>query len=297
MSVQNFSVVVEKLKNDLVLRDVPVKENLDAIEGDKNSGLEHDLEQVKIDDKYKLNFEGNLLSESVNNEFDYGIFKEIGLIKIDNNNILLNSNINVNNHLLYRLNNENKVKLIETYFQIETLRYCNQKVHSYLYTKKKLYNILHYLSIAITVVLSLITYAIDNLKLVDNANIALGIIIPALVFINYVLHRILVLTNVNGNYFINLQKQLTKMRLMIETIIIGTHPKNSDNDITDILNKVQIDIKELNNVDEIINNKVINELITKSSESINLVNNKIINQLTNKIKIIESLNEIKNEIV
>lgn len=297
MNTQNFAVVVEKLKNDLATRDLPIKEDLDAIEGDKNSGLEHDLEQVKIDDKYKLNFEGNILLESVNKDFDYGIFKEIGLIKIDNNNILLNSNIDINNHLLYKLNNENKVKLIETYFQIETLRFCNQKVHNYLYTKKKLYNILHYLSIAITVVLSLITYAIDNLKLVDNANIALGIIIPALVFINYVLHRILVLANVNGNYFTNLQKQLTKMRLMIETIIIGTHPKKSDNDITDILNKVQIDIKELNNVDEIINNKVINELITKSSETINLVNNKIINELTDKIKIIESLNEIKNEIV
>ena len=79
---------------------------------------------------------------------------------------------------------------------------------------------------------------------------------------------------------------------MIETIILGTHPKKLDSDITDILNKIQVDIKELNNVDEIINNKVINELFTKSSDAINLVNNQIIKELTDKIKLIELLNEI-----
>lgn len=292
MSIKNFTEVVEKLKNDLEIKDIPVKENLDSIEGDKNIGLEHDLEQVKIDDKYKLNFEGNVLSESMNKDFDYCVFKEIGLIKVENNKIVLNNNINTDNYLLYRLTSENRVKLIETYFQVETLRYCNQKINSYFFSKKKLYNILNYLSIAITVILSLITYAIDNLKLIENANIALGIIIPVLVFINYVIHRILILANVNGNYFINLQKQLTKIRFMIETIILGTHPKKLDSDITDILNKIQVDIKELNNVDEIINNKVINELFTKSSDAINLVNNQIIKELTDKIKLIELLNEI-----
>ena len=138
MSIKNFTEVVEKLKNDLEIKDIPVKENLDSIEGDKNIGLEHDLEQVKIDDKYKLNFEGNVLSESMNKDFDYCVFKEIGLIKVENNKIVLNNNINTDNYLLYRLTSENRVKLIETYFQVETLRYCNQKINSYFFSKKKI---------------------------------------------------------------------------------------------------------------------------------------------------------------
>ena len=299
MNTQNFYIIVDKTKKDVAnLKDKKLKDDLEAISGNVTAGLERDLEEVKIDNKYKLDFEGNVLSESINENFDYDIFKKIGLITIDDGKLKLGEKIDTDEYLLYKLNDDNKVKLIESYFQVETLRYCNQKIHSYLFRKKRIYNVLHYLSNFITIALSLITYANNNLKIIDTyANTISGIVVPALIFINFGIHHALVLANVNNSSYTNLQKQITKIRFMLETIMLGTHPNNTDEDVSDILSKVQTDIKDLNYTHEISNNKVINDLFSKSLNTIKSVNDNILKELSDKILLVKSLNELKNMVV
>ena len=225
-----------------------IKTDLKAIQGEGSSidsdgkviagtGMEYDLEAPKINSDYELDFEGKTESEGANlqklsiaTDFDLAIFKHIGF-DFDLSTYKLNFNFdkysntgNISGNYLQNFNLNDQMKIIESYFKIETLRYTNQQI----YEKTKNYQkILHYLYI-VAMVLNIIVPYLSNLVGYANSHFHEYSVYFAgasaiITFISYFFTRTIMSTVANKTNFEQMQQALTKLRFIVETVIMGSY--------------------------------------------------------------------------
>ena len=230
-----------------------VKSNLDAI----NNNMEKDLEEGNYAN-YELK-EGSIKEEALCADFNIDFFEQIGLkIDMTNNKVTidtykyLNTDESSGNYLqMFTL--PNQIKIISTYFKIETMRYANQKIYNKTIHHEKLLNNLYKAAIVLSFVVpylpDLVGYTSDQFQAYSTYFVAASTIIT---FISYFFSRILMTTVANKTNFEQMQQALTKLRLTVETIIMGSYLV--DNDVRTNGNTIPLQSKyktkeELNNID------------------------------------------------
>jgi hypothetical protein len=237
------------------MNDTAKFKDLKAIPGKKKEDgtfdegtLEYDLEAnlkpgVKNKDdlnnfnkKYELECK-DLTAESTNSEFDCDIFNRIGL-NYDKKKHTLELDFDkysgkTSGNFLQNFKTEDQLKIIEIYFKIESLRYANQQMFNYSLQHKKLFNRLSYiamvLNFAVPYLPELVGYAEKTNTFQEYSPYfagASGIII----FISYLFSRTLMSTTANQAYFENMQAALIKLRIAVETVIMGSYPSVATSD-------------------------------------------------------------------
>jgi hypothetical protein len=221
-------------KEVINMKDDTKFNNLKALD-DKimETDLEAGLKDSKpIDVKYELEFEGDLKTESINKDFDHGIFDKIGLAyNKTNHTVTLDFNAysntdNKSGNFLQHFTPEDQLKIIAMYFEIESLRYTNQKMYEFSDKHKKTFNILYVVAMVLNIVIpylpDLVGYANKSFEQYSVYFAGASAIIT---FISYFFTRALMSTTANQGYFDNMQLALIKLRFAVETVIMGSYHK------------------------------------------------------------------------
>lgn len=219
----------ERFKNLKALDDNIMETDLEA--GLKNSTI--------IDAKYELEFEGDLKKESINKDFDHGIFDKIGLAYDKTNhtvtldfNAYSNTGDKKSGNFLQHFTPDDQLKIIGMYFEIESLRYTNQKMYDFSGKHKTTFNILYVVAMVLNIVIpylpDLVGYA--N-KTFEQYSVYFAGASAIITFISYFFTRALMSTTANQGYFDNMQGALIKLRFAVETVIMGSYHKVPTSDI------------------------------------------------------------------
>ena len=258
----NGSTAIDDMKNFQAFED------LKAISGDKNirDTMEYDLEAniqqghdaeenktdaEKLDNKYELGFEGNLKVESTSSEFDTGIFKQIGLFyDRDKHTITLdfdaysNPNNSFPGNFLQNFKVKDQLQIIELYFAIESLRYANQKMYDFSSKHKTTFKILYVIAIGLNIVVACLSNEYFSTIIPPSI---ISLVIPIITFISYFFTRTLMSTSANEEYFKHMQEALTKLRFIVETVIMGSYKVPTSKTKTEAVldKKLEVHYKEI----------------------------------------------------
>jgi hypothetical protein len=194
----------------------------------EGSGMEFDLEAQTIDQKYELGTNTNLKTESTSTDFDLDIFKQIGLeFDRKNNKLALDFDKysgKTSGNYLQNFSIKDQIKIISTYLKIESLRYANQQIYEKSKGHEKLFNILYMIAMVLNIVVpylpDLVGYANTTFEAYSVYFAGASAIIT---FISYFFTRTLMSTVANTTNFNQMQQALTKLRLTVETIIMGSY--------------------------------------------------------------------------
>jgi hypothetical protein len=222
-------------KEVINMKDDNKFKNLNALDDEiMEKDLEAGLKDSKpIDVKYELEFEGDIKTESINKDFDHGIFDKIGLAyNKTNHTVILDFNAYSNTgdkksgNFLQHFTPEDQLKIIAMYFEIESLRYTNQKMYEFSNKHKKTFNILYVVAMVLNIVIpylpDLVGYANKSFEQYSVYFAGASAIIT---FISYFFTRALMSTTANQGYFDNMQVALIKLRFAVETVIMGSYHK------------------------------------------------------------------------
>jgi hypothetical protein len=278
------------------------------------SDLDKDLEQgINIgnfgnesnDKGLGLNFEGNPQNLSTSTDFDMAVFNKIGFIFNKNTQqFLLNKEI-YSSQFFKNYTQIDKIKLIQIYFKIELNRWGNQEIYVFTQKHQVLLHFIYIISILINMIIPYLSSYIQTLSHNSRQSIYFIGLSSIICAFNYLLTRFLMSTSANGLSFITMQQNLLKMRLCIETLIVGTHPSIATlsiddyaNNLTNLINKIiadsEFDLNTINQTQSLMSNPTIAKTFRLMTNNLSILENNLINQIiTNSI--ILNVNYLSND--
>lgn len=284
MNSNNLQNIINIAEQTAVIINTDQKSTINTDMGSIDNTIEYNLDTNNLD-KYGITFEksSDILILSTSNDFNYNVFNHIGFVGDFTTNISLDSAKYLTSKFsTFPIND--KLALIDIYFKLETLRWINTKLHKFLLNRSSLTHTIYIL----IVIFNIIIYVI---QLVDtqftSTSQYIKIATPALIFINYLLSRIIAVSSLNQSTYNTLQKQFTKLRLYVEIIILGND--NSLDTISNKINKINKDINDLNHLSTITNNTELNNIYTSAISILNKTNDDINEKIKNLISITSNI--------
>lgn len=245
-------------------------------------------------------FEEDLKELATSENFDFTIFEHMGIIynsKIKTFSI--NSQIFIN-QFFNKYIEADQIKLIQLYFKIELNRWGNQQIHNKTESHSLFLHVIYTISLFFNIIIPYVIIYLKNKAINSSTSIYFYSIIAIITMINYVLTRFLMATSANSTNYNLMQKNLTKNRLIIESLMLGTNSAIltlGDNIVglsltkilDPILSNITHDLSIINQNENLLSNPLIGKLFNLMSFKfvilqniiIKLINHHINNQLNN----------------
>ena len=208
--------------------------------------MERDLEKgdnETLAKKYEIDYQQNATKAGCNTNFALEIFKKkIGFdFNIESNpptfSIDINKYSNKNNcsgNFLQTFSVIEQIKIIETYFEIESLRYLNIKIYEKMQKHSKLFKILFGIAILINAFMPQLSLFITNSNIGESYKTFFIGTSSILTMLSYLFTRFLMSTVADEKNYKFMQIALTKLRMNIETIMLGTYRTDVGKPIQDL---------------------------------------------------------------